>query len=402
MTMKVKNIFSVIAGLVLTACMTGCDGEKDLNIIEGDLPIKTSTLYMVGDATPNGWSIDAPTPFEVSADDALVFVWEGSLNAGELKCCLTPGSWDAAFIRPEINGAEISKTPINKQKFIMHAGDPDNKWKVVDAGKYRLTFDLRNWEMSTEFLGEPDAPVIEPIEAENLYIVGSATPNGWNIDAPTQLEKKSDYIFVYEGELKADDFKACIETGSWDVPFVRPATDGCKISKSGVESSDFVFTTSPDNKWKVVDAGIYRLTFDLEHWTITAEFLSELDEPDEPGVNNPIETETLFMIGDATPNGWSMDNASEFVKDASNKYIFTWEGQLVPGTLKACTERDGTFSCPFLRPSAANVEISSAGVAASDFVYTKDPDDQWKVTEAGVYRITFDLEHWTIKVEKLN
>ncbi|EJW99747.1 hypothetical protein EVA_12145, partial [gut metagenome] len=36
--------------------MTGCEGEKTLVIIEGNLPIKTSTLYMVGDATPNGWS----------------------------------------------------------------------------------------------------------------------------------------------------------------------------------------------------------------------------------------------------------------------------------------------------------------------------------------------------------
>ena len=54
---------------LLMTLFTGCDGEKDLKIIDGNLPIKTSTLFMVGDATPNGWSIDDPTPFTQKADD---------------------------------------------------------------------------------------------------------------------------------------------------------------------------------------------------------------------------------------------------------------------------------------------------------------------------------------------
>ena len=53
--MKLRNILSVLAAGMLT--LTACEDEKDLVIYEGDLPIKTSTLYMVGDATPNGWSI---------------------------------------------------------------------------------------------------------------------------------------------------------------------------------------------------------------------------------------------------------------------------------------------------------------------------------------------------------
>ena len=395
--MKLRNIFSVITGMLMAACLTGCDGEKDINIIEGDLPIKTSTLYMVGDATPNGWSIDNPTPFTATEEDPLVITWEGSLYAGEMKLCLVTGSYDAPFIRPENNGEEISKTNINNQKFAMWAGAPDNKWRVAEAGKYRLTFDLRNWTISTTYLGENDAPEIEPIEAENLYIVGDATPNGWNIDSPTQLEKKSDYVFTYEGPLTQGDFKACMTTGSWDVQFVRPEADGCKISKSGVESSDFVYTTGPDNKWRVEDAGNYRITFHLDTWTVEAEYISDIEVS-----KDPIETETLFMIGDATPGGWSMDDATEFTKDSANKYIFTWTGTLVPGNMKACLQPDGTFSCPFLRPSTSGVEISSVGVAASDFVYTTNPDDQWKITEGGTYRITFDLEHWTIKAEKLD
>ena len=394
--MNLKNIFFGLMATFMTLCLTGCDEEKDPIIIEGDLPIKTSVLYKVGDATPNGWDIGNPTPLQASEEDALVFTWEGSLYAGEIKLCLTTGSFDAPFIRPANNGTEISKTNITKQKFIMHAGDPDNKWKVTYAGKYRLTFDLRNWTMSTEFLGENDAPVIEPLEAEAVYMLGDATPNGWDNNNPTALVKKSKYIFEYEGELKAGEMKACLEKGSWDVPFIRPTSADCKINKDGVESEEFVFTTGPDNKWRVEVPGVYRLTFDLEHWTIKAVFVSEIEEK-----KDPINTETLYMIGDATPGGWSMDSATQFTRDANNKYVFTWEGELVPGEMKACLVKDGTFSCPFLHPKVANTEISFNGVAAPDFLfYAGDPDHKWKVTKAATYRITFNLKDYTIAVEK--
>lgn len=108
------------------------------------------------------------------------------------------------------------------------------------------------------------------------------------------------------------------------------------------------------------------------------------------------------MIGDATPGGWSMDDATAFTRSADNKYLFTWEGNLSTGDMKACLQPDGTFSCPFLRPSSGNCEISRNGVAAPDFIYTTGPDDKWKVTEAGRYRLTFDLQNWTIAATPLD
>lgn len=269
---KHTSLFALLC-LLFMQMMASCDGEKDITIIDGNLPIKTSTLFMVGDATPNGWNIDAPTPLTASEADPMIFEWTGSLNKGEMKLCLTTGNWDAAFIRPMTAGEEISKTNITNKTFDMHAGDPDNKWKVTEEGKYKLSFDMRNWTFSTEYLGEKDKPAVEPIVADNVW-----------------------------------------------------------------------------------------------------------------------------MIGDATPGGWSLDDATQYTKDANNKYIFTWEGDLKLGTLKACTKKD--FSAAFIRPSSANVAITKQGVAADDFVFTTSPDDQWEVKEAGKYRITLDLEHYTIKVEK--
>lgn len=385
-----------VAGMAMTLMSTGCEGEKDLVIIEGNLPIKSSTLYMVGDATPTGWNIDSPTPMTPGEEDPLIFSWEGTLNTGELKLCLIPGSWDNSFIRPLENGTEIGQEPIVNATFQMHPGDPDEKWRVTTAGTYRLEFNLREWTMSTSFLGGLPEPEIEPIEAEKLYIVGNATPAGWNIDAPTELVKTADYTFVYEGQLIAGELKACATTGNWDVDYVRPASDGVTIGKTGVAESGFVYTASPDNKWVVTDPGIYRLEFNLREWTIKAEYKGEITVS-----KDPIETETLFMIGDATPGGWSMDDASEYTRKDGSRYIFVWEGELVEGDFKVCTERDGTFSCPFIRPLSNGCEVSKAGVASPDFVYTTNPDDKWHVTEAGRYRITFDLENYSIAVESI-
>ena len=388
--MKLRNLFTVLASFVMAAALTGCDGEKELNIIEGELPIKTSTLFMVGDATPNGWDIGNPTALTATADDALIFSWEGPLYAGEMKLCLTTGSWDAPFIRPVVNGTEITKTDISNAKFAMHAGDPDDKWRIADAGKYRLTFNLRQWTMSTEYLGELDAPVIEPISAETLFIVGDATPNGWNIDAPTQLTKVSQYIFQFEGNLVEGEMKACLAAGDWGVPFVRPTFGGCKIGKDGVENADFVFTTAPDDKWQVTEAGQYRLTFDLEHWTIKAEPLSGKEA---------LQAENVYIVGDATPNGWSIDAPTQLTKQS--EHVFVYEGNLSKGELKACLQT-GSWDVAFIRPAFANCKIDKNGVERPDFVFTASPDDKWRVEEEGRYRLTFDLKSWTLKAEKLS
>lgn len=372
--MRIKTIIPILAGVF---ALSACDGEKDLIIIDQDLPIKTSTLYMVGDATPNGWSIDAPTPMTPTDDDPLVFTWDGQLNPGEMKLCLTTGSWDAPFIRPINNGEKIGKDGVPESKFQMHAGDPDEKWKITDAGKYSLRFNLRNWTMSANYMGEPDAPVIEPIKTDALYIVGDATPNGWNIDDPTALDKKSEYIFVYEGPLSAGEFKACITTGSWDVPFVRPTSDGCKINKDGVENPAMLYCNAPDYKWTVEEPAVYRLTFDLENFTIAVETMGEY----KPATK-------LYLIGDATDGGWSWDDAIVIDAADDDETIFVWTGELGRGTFKAATAKD--FSAPFYRPAIPDCEVSKSGVANSLMVYTEDPDDKWLVTQAGKYRLTFN------------
>ncbi len=150
-----------------------------------------------------------------------------------------------------------------------------------------------------------------------------------------------------------------------------------------------VFTTDPDDQWKVVKAGKYRLTFNIAEMTFDAIYL-------EAATVVP----PLYIIGDATSGGWSLDNATELSPVEGVDGEYTWTGNLKLGIFKACSQKD--FSAPFYRPSKPNVEISENGVAENDMVYTKDPDDQWKVIKEGKYELTLNIKAMTIKAKYLD
>lgn len=151
--MKTHKFTAIVAIMLMGLFMASCDEEKDIIVIEGNIPIKTSTLYIVGDATPAVWDVNNMCPLEMSEEDHLVFIYDGILSQGELKAYLTQGSWDQApCVRPMTAGSPISKAD-NTEQFQLNTGGEDLKWSVKDSGHYRLVFDLRNWTLSTTFLG---------------------------------------------------------------------------------------------------------------------------------------------------------------------------------------------------------------------------------------------------------
>jgi hypothetical protein len=150
---KLTSFAAIAAIMLLGLCTASCDEERDLVVIEGNIPIKTSTLYIVGDATPAAWDINNPVLLTASAEDPLVFIYEGNLTKGEMKAYLTPGNWESPCVRPMTAGSPISKANIDKEPFQLYSGGEDLKWSVKDSGNYRLVFDLRNWTFSTTYLG---------------------------------------------------------------------------------------------------------------------------------------------------------------------------------------------------------------------------------------------------------
>ena len=111
-------------------------------------------LYLVGDATPNGWSIDNATPMAKSADSPYIFTWSGTLNTGEMKIsCDKQSDWNGDWLMADKSGkaptGEVetalftSKTDAELKNMYPDTdlGSLDNKWNIQEAGSYRITID---------------------------------------------------------------------------------------------------------------------------------------------------------------------------------------------------------------------------------------------------------------------
>ena len=95
-------------------------------------------IYMVGDATPNGWTIEDATPL-VWTENTGEFVYEGPLKTGELKFAAGEASWDVPFYMATTAGQEdLTVTAVQ----FVQPGGPDNKWKITEAGNYRIILDI--------------------------------------------------------------------------------------------------------------------------------------------------------------------------------------------------------------------------------------------------------------------
>ncbi len=151
--MKIYKFLTAMVILLLGTMAVSCDEERDYILIEGEIPLKTSSLYIIGDATSAVWDINNPVPLVKSEADPCVFIFDGFLAQGEMKAYLSPGSFDGPCIHPLTAWSPISDVDVKGEPIQLYSGGEDLKWSVKTAGHYRLEFDLRNWVLNTTYLG---------------------------------------------------------------------------------------------------------------------------------------------------------------------------------------------------------------------------------------------------------
>lgn len=231
-----------------------------INISKAQAPLY-SKLWIVGDATPNGWNIDAPNEMKVSPYNPYVFTYNEKLKAGEFKIPTATGNWGGDFYRPLTDHQPITDTMA--ALVLGSTNPPDNKWQIITAGAYKISLNIQyNSIHITPFT---------PYTA--LWMLGDATPNGWNDDAPTPMTATADpNVFVYNGPLTVGEFKIPVAIGNgFAGPYFRPAMNNPSINDStaifvpqGANQAD-----RDDYKWKITDAGNYKVTINQLYETIS-------------------------------------------------------------------------------------------------------------------------------------
>lgn len=325
----------------------------------------TSTLYLIGDATPNGWDANLAVALDPSPDIPGGFSWEGNLNSGNLKFITTSGQFMPSYNKGDGPGDLVYRDKDNQ---------PDNQFLISTPGSYKIFLNLLDLSVKIEASSKPPYT--------RLWMLGDAIPSGWNIDSPDEMRVDSSNLFVfkYNEILSAGDFKIPTALGNFTTDYYMPLVDKQDISEAGVQ---LVFNGNPDLKWKITNPGPYKIRLDLQKMKIDI-------KPFTPYTK-------IWMVGDASPAGWNIDNPQPMTADPSDPNIFTYTGPLTAGEFKFPVAK-GNWGGDFFMPEVNHPETGSKRVK---FVPGGNPDNKWIITSPGNYKIILNQFKETIDIIKM-
>lgn len=112
--------------------------------------------------------------------------------------------------------------------------------------------------------------------------------------------------------------------------------------------------------------------------------------------------EKMFIVGDATPGGWTPTSAQMTLAEGSLN-VFVWEGELKKGSMKiSCDGQEDWNGAWFLSqedgdPLEVNKKITMRFSASGD----GGKDYKWAISEEGRYRLTVNAIEETLVAEKI-
>lgn len=278
--MKKTAFWAILFGALAIVSCKPIDDEQD----PIDLEKEYTELYALG-ASVNKWDSNDPEPmnkvgknlFEIEVD--LIKSNENKL----IKFCTTKGNdWDQTdFLVPaavetdkaygilkEGEGNKLQHTSVK-----LDGQDNLKDWffglETGKSGKYRLTVDPVNLTVKAERLSSLSDKAETVWKEGMVYMVGDATPAGWDINSPTEMVKNSD-MFTYEGPLNEGEMKFPVEF-RWDGPTYMAEEAGTDITAGGEFTTVLTPNGDPDNKFKVTAAGDYKLTLDTKNLKLKVE-----------------------------------------------------------------------------------------------------------------------------------
>lgn len=312
-------------------------------------PVST-TLYILGDATANGWDASKAIALTPNADDPTVFAFRGALGIGSYKFITTLNQLLPSYNRGADDTHLVYRSSDN---------EPDNTFTISEAGVYNIKVSLLELTIKTIKL---DVPVYD-----HIYMVGDASPNGWDISAATELIQDPDNpaVFTYTGVMKPGDFKFPVNRNSdWGQDMFMKLSDSTMYLHHGGDSDD--------SKWTITKKGHYVIKLNIIDNTIS------------------MSRTKLYMVGSATSIGWSIDKAIELTEDATDGCIFTYSGPMVTGEFKFPVNRNTDWGQDmYMRVDDTHMYRHVGGAA---------DDNKWSITSDGNYVITANIETLIISI----
>ncbi|HNX65476.1 MAG TPA: SusF/SusE family outer membrane protein [Bacteroidales bacterium] len=322
-------------------------------------PVST-TLYIFGDATEGKWDISKATALTADENEPTTFAFKGWLNVGSFKF---PVNTNTDMLQDM-----YMKNASDTTRMYLHKGgdSDDSQWKIGTAGLYKIAVNLCDLTIKITAL--------QGAEFTQMFMVGDATPNGWDISNATAMvqDENNPFIFRYDGVLLVGDLKFPVNRNSdWSQDMFMKGSDSTKVYRHTGGASD-------DSKWHIYKSGWYTMVLDLENMTLSYERLDH-----------------LYIVGSAAPCGWNIGEAIELTQGTSG-YEFTYSGGLVAGDFKFPFNRNTSWSQDmFMKDPVDEAKIYFHEGGAGD-------DNKWTIPSGqdGNYLVTLNLKDLTISLVK--
>lgn len=335
-------------------------------------------LYLIGPATTGGWNVPQATKMNYIAS-AQAFEWEGALKKGQFR-----------FVCQNISGmfwpgyAKVA----NDDKMVYFETTPSSEqdipFDIDKPGIYKITANTSSLDVNIQPIN-----VQEP--APELYLIGGATPGGWEIMNATEMSyNEADKTFEWNGNLNSGELRFICQRKSdgWWPGYVKDPVNEGKAKYFDAQPAD-----GEDIKFTISEAGKYYVSLNTETLEVVIRKQDDVTA----------QYDNVWMIGDATPKGWSWDNMVKMNQSEQNGNIFTWTGHLNAGEIKFSLDGPtaNAFSGYFVYATKKDASIFND----TDIdIRNSGEDYKWKLSEqeAGTYTITINFNTNKISFEKQN
>lgn len=199
-----------------------------------------------------------------------------------------------------------------------------------------------------------------------MYLIGDATPNGWDLDNAALMITESEGVYEWVGELKDGELKFLINT-DW-MPSYGPANNGDALVTGTIELVQRVEELAENDNKFFVSAGRWALHIDLTGETPVLIVADGADLEDKGFANH--YPEFIYPVGEATLTGWSLDDAVAVQETAFNSGIYQADITLQSGQLKFLKQRNWGKNF-----GATEADAPIEGEGEFDIMTTDDSND---------------------------
>ena len=226
------------------------------------------------------------------------------------------------------------------------------------------------------------ATVLTANAAERLLIVGEAVWGGWSIDNSIVMFNSTENPDVFKAtvNLSTNGTFKFLTTTDWGNLEYRAGDNDVTLAEGVASPLVSTEENSNDKQFKVSETANYDIVCDLTAKTIVVKKANYQ--------TNPLKHTALWLVGSATPGGWSIGDGVMLSPDADNPAVFKATVNLVEGEMKiAVNNQTGYGQTFYVRNTTDETKMVFGG-----------DDNKWNITKAGEYDVTVDVVNMTISI----